>query len=118
MVFSGISRDFELTDQQQYETIGQFWDEMAALYGLEHLRGLGYAWQANTISYAIGLKGGDIEGCDLRIALPDDGWETVTDQTDRLKEMYDEIYQSGRLRYEIETFYEDGTCEISYYRMK
>jgi hypothetical protein len=43
MVFSGISRVFDLTDEQQYETIGQFWDEMAALYGLENLRGLGYA---------------------------------------------------------------------------
>ena len=118
MVFSGISRDFDLTDEGQYETIGQFWDEMALLYGLENLRGLGYAWRGNTISYAIGLKSGDMENCNFRISLPDEGWETATGQTDSLKEMYDRIYQGGRLQFEIETFFRDGTCEISYFRMK
>ena len=117
MILKGISRDFDLTDERQYETIGQFWDDMAALYGPEHLVGLGYLWQGNVLSYAIGLKNGDIEGYNLQITLPDDGWETVTGRTDSLKEMYDEIYWHGRLQYEIETFYEDGTCEISYYRM-
>lgn len=118
MVFNGVSKVFDLTDEQQYETIGQFWDEMAAVYGLENLRGLGYAWQGNTMSYAIGLIDGDMEDCNVSILLPDDGWITVKGQTDRLKTIYDEIYQSGRLQYEIEMFYEDGTCEISYYRVK
>lgn len=54
MIFHGISKDFLLTDEQQFDTIGQFWDE---------------------------------------------------------------IYTGGRLQYEIETFYEDGTCEIYYYRV-
>lgn len=116
MEFHGISRDFDLSNEQQYDTIGQFWDEMAVRYGLENLRGLGYAWQNNTLSYAIGLKDGDIKGCNLQIPLPDDGWETVKGQTAQLKVLYDEIYQKGRLQYEIELFYEDGTCEISYYR--
>jgi predicted transcriptional regulator YdeE len=116
MVFNGISRVFDLTDEQQYETIGQFWDEMAALYGLENLRGLGYAWQGNALSYAIGLKDGDIKDCNLCIQLPDDGWITVKGQTDCLKRIYNEIYQNGSLQYEIEMFYEDGTCEINYYR--
>lgn len=118
MTFIGIARVFDLTDEGQYETIGQFWDEMAALYGLENLRGLGYAWRGNTISYAIGLKEGDIKEHNVCIPLPDDGWLTVKGQTDCLKTIYDEIYQSGRLQYEIETFYEDGTCEIRYYRAK
>ncbi len=116
MVFNGISRVFNLTNEQQYDTIGQFWDEMAKLYGLENLRGLGYAWQGDDLFYAIGLKNGDIEGCNVRVPLPDDGWETVKGQTDCLKQMYDEIYQNGRLQYEIEMFYEDGTCAINYYR--
>ena len=118
MIFAGISKDFDLTDERQYETIGRFWDQMAALYGLENLRGLGYAWHGNVLSYAIGLKNGEIEGCDLRISLPDDGWETVKGQTDDLKAIYDDIYKDGRLQYEIELFYEDGTCRISYYRIK
>ena len=118
MLFNGITRDFDLTDEQQYETIGQFWDEMAMKYGLENLRGLGYGWRGSTISYAIGLKDGNIENANLRIELPEDGWETVKGQTDQLKEIYDRIYQKGRLQYEIETFFEDGTCEIRYRRSK
>ena len=116
MVFKGISRVFKLTNEEQYETIGQFWDEMALIYGLENLRGLGYKWENDEISYAIGLKNVDIEGYNLSITLPDDGWVTVSGKTERLKELYDEIYKNGRLAYEIETFFEDGRCEVSYYR--
>ena len=118
MVFIGISKTFDLTDEKQYDTIGQFWDEMESKYGLENLMGLGYAWERNTISYAIGLKNGIIDGCNVHITLPDDGWESVSGQTEDLKSIYDKIYQDGRLRYEIETFYNDGTCHIKYYRMK
>ena len=117
MIFKGISRIFDLSDEQQYESIGQFWDEMAIMHGLENLRGLGYAWQGNTLSYAIGLKEGDINNFNVCIQLPDDGWMTVKGLTNYLKTLYDEIYKSGRLLYEIELFYEDGTCEIHYYRM-
>lgn len=116
MVFNGISRVFKLTNEQQYDTIGQFWDEMALVYGLENLRGLGYKWENEKISYAIGLKNGDIEGYNLSILLPDDGWITASGETEHLKELYDEIYKNGRLTYEIETFYEDGRCEVRYCR--
>ena len=116
MVFKGISRVFKLTNEEQYEAIGQFWDEMALTYGLENLQGLGYKWEKDEISYAIGLKNGDIEGYNLSILLPDDGWINVIGETDSLKELYDGIYKNGRLTYEIETFYDDGRCEISYYR--
>ena len=116
MTFNGITREFDLANEQQYETIGRFWDEMALRFGLENLRGLGYAWHGNTISYAIGLKTGDIPDSNFRITLPDEGWQTVKGYTDRLKDIYDEIYLAGKLQYEIETFYEDGTCEVRYYR--
>ena len=116
MVFNGISRIFKLANQQQFETIGRFWDEMAALHGLENLMGLGYFWTKDEISYAIGLKNGDIPNYNVSIVLPDDGWVCVKGRTDRLKELYDEIYQNGVLQYEIETFFEDGTCEIHYWR--
>ena len=116
MRFEGVSREFSLMGERQYETIGKFWDDMAAIYGLENLRGLGYRWDGDVISYAIGLKNGCIDGCNFTIDLPDDGWTAVRGQTDDLKQMYDEIYKSGRLRYEIETFFDDGSCEIKYYR--
>lgn len=116
MIFNGITRIFELANEQQYETIGQFWDEMTALYGLENLRGLGYKWCEGKIYYAIGLKTGDIDGLNLSITLPDDGWVCVNGKTEHLKEIYDQIYIDGALTYEIEEFYEDGTCRIKYFR--
>ena len=116
MIFYGISKDFLLTNEQQYDTIGQFWDEMAVLYGLENLQGLGYRWENGRISYAIGLKSGCIPGCNLRIQLPDSGWTLAEGKTDELKQLYDAIYQAGRLQYEIETFCDNGSCRILYYR--
>ena len=117
MIFEGVAKEFLLTNEQQYDTIGQFWDQMADLYGLENLQGLGYLWENNKISYAIGLKNGCIEGCNLRIELPDCGWAMVKGKTDCLKQIYDEIYKNGVLQYEIETFDENGNCEIQYYRL-
>lgn len=116
MTFHGIVKEFCLSNEQQYDTIGKFWDEMAMLYGLENLQGLGFNWKENKISYAIGLKTGCIKGCNFRIELPDHNWITVKGKTDNLKQLYDEIYKGGILQYEIETFYENGNCEISYYR--
>ncbi|MBR6533335.1 MAG: hypothetical protein IKT44_02785 [Clostridia bacterium] len=116
MIFYGISRDFSLKDEEQYETIGQFWDEMAEIYGLENLRGLGYNWGGGKISYAIGLKDALIKDYNVSIVLPDENWAVAKGKTDDLKQIYDEIYKSGPLMFEIETFSENGNCEIQYYR--
>ena len=116
MLFKGISREFSLLNEDQYNTIGAFWDEMAMLYGLESLRGLGYRWVDGKIFYAIGLKVGDIKDHNLCIELPDTDWSVVNGETGKLKEIYDEIYRSGPLKYEIETFSESGKCQIKYYR--
>ena len=116
MIFCGITKDFCLTNEQQYDTIGLFWDELASLYGLENLQGLGYNWKDNKISYAIGLKSGCIKGCNFHIELPDKDWITTKGKTDNLKQIYDEIYKDGVLQYEIETFDENGNCEIRYRR--
>lgn len=116
LLFKGISKEFSLLNNEQYNTIGDFWDEMALLYGLEQLQGLGYKWTANKISYAIGLKNGDIKDYNLIIDLPDDGWVAVNGNTDNLEKIYDEIYKSGPLKYEIETFNQNGKCTIKYCR--
>lgn len=116
MTFIGISRRFSLADQGQYDTIGRFWDEMSARYGLERLVGLGYRWSEGEISYAIGLKEGVIEGADFRMILPDEGWTDAFGLTDDLPALYDEIYRDGPLDLELEAFTADGTCHIRYYR--
>ena len=116
MVFTGIGRVFSTENEAQYETIGAFWDELAAKYGRDNLRGLGYNWTAATIEYVIGLKVGNIPGYDCRVELPDAGWAVVTGKTDDLGRIYGEIYEDGNLTYEIETFTDDGKCEIRYFR--
>lgn len=116
MVFTGISRTFSTVGEEQYKTIGAFWDEMSARYGLENLRGLGYNWTDTTIEYAIGLKDGVIEGANCKVMLPDDSWVTVRGRTSELSRIYDEIYRDGALKYEIETFDNDGSCVIMYCR--
>lgn len=116
MIFKGIAKEFCLLNEGQYTTIGEFWDEMALLYGLENLQGLGYEWRDGKIFYAIGLKVGAMEGCNFCMELPDEGWSVVEGETDHLKALYDEIYKNGPLQYEIETFEENGKCTIKYYR--
>lgn len=116
MIFEGIGRTFSTVHEQQYRTIGAFWDELTAVYGLENLQGLGCGWTENTIEYVIGLKDGIIPGADRRVTLPDEGWTRVLGRTDALPRIYDEIYRDGPLKYEIERFTESGGCEILYVR--
>jgi len=116
MIFEGISRTFSTLGEEQYRTIGAFWDEMSDKYGLENLRGLGYGWTDTTIEYAIGLKDGVIDGANCKVKLPDEHWVTVRGRTNELGKMYDDIYQDGALKYEIESFDDDGSCKIMYSR--
>ena len=116
MKFSGIKKTFSLLNEDQYNTIGAFWDELSEVYGLENLIGLGMNWRDNKMDYVIGLKNGTITNSNYEVDLPDNGWVEVIGQTDNLKEIYDVIYQDGPLKYEIETFDENGSCKIMYYR--
>ena len=116
MLFKGIGRTFSTENDHQFETIGAFWDELAAKYGRMNLQGLGYGWTERSIEYAIGLIDGEIDGADRAVELPDTGWVTVRGKTANLGEIYEKIYQEGRLKYEIERFTDCGDCEIMYYR--
>ena len=112
MLFKGIGRPFSTENDQQYETIGAFWDELAAKYGRVNLQGLGHGWKERSIEYVIGL----IDGADRTVILPDMGWVTVQGRTADLGKIYEKIYQEGRLDYEIERFTDSGDCEIMYCR--
>ena len=116
MLFKGIGRTFSTENNRQFETIGAFWDELAAKYGRANLQGLGYGWTERSIEYIIGLIDGEIDGADRAVELPDTGWIAVRGQTANLGEIYEKIYQEGRLKYEIERFTYSGDCEILYYR--
>ena len=114
MIFKGISKCFSLKNEDQYNTIGDFYDELSSIYGLENLKGLGYKWENGYIWYAIGLKDGDIPEYNLEIELPDDGWNIKEGLTDNLKDIYDELYKVNSIKYELETFTNDGRCMIKY----
>ena len=118
MLFKGIGRTFSTENNRQYETIGAFWDELAAKYGRANLQGLGYGWTDRTIEYAIGLIYGEIDGADRTVKLPETGWATVRGRTADLGEIYEKIYREGSLKYEIERFTDNGECEIMYCREK
>ena len=48
MLFKGIGRTFSTENDQQYETIGAFWDELAAKYGRVNLQGA-WLWLEGTV---------------------------------------------------------------------
>lgn len=115
MKFVGIKRIFSTKNEQQYATIGAFWDEMSKLYGRDNLMGLGCNWTDGSIEYAIALKEGIIPGADFEIDLPEQ-WNVVKGKTAQLNLLYGQIYKDGPLLYEIEEFNDDGDCRIRYCR--
>ena len=118
MHFTGLTRTFSTENEQQYETIGAFWEEAERRYHCTTLRGLGYHWTADTIEYVIGLTDGVIEGADCTVILPDEGWTEVRGRTEELGRLYEKIYQDGPLSYEIESFDDGGNCRILYSRSR
>ncbi len=117
MEFKGISRTFSTVDEKQYETIGEFWNELSGIYGREKLRGLGWNWTETSIEYVIGLINGDIDGSNFIIVLPDAGWNCISGRTEELAEIYSSIYKDGPLKYEIEMFDDNGNCKIMFCRI-
>lgn len=121
MIFRGVGRRFSTADDSQYEAIGAFWDRMAVQFGRENLCGLGWNWRGDSLEYAIGMIDCPF-ACNMpgmqayEIGLPEDGWQRWRGETERLDELYAEIYRNGSLTYEIERFREDGSCTVDVYR--
>ena len=115
MKFVGIRKVFSTQNDEQYNTIGEFWDELSEVYGRENLMGLGCNWTSNSIEYVIALKSGIIAKANYEISLPDE-WVEAAGKTEELSVIYDEIYQDGPLKYEIEEFDDEGNCRIRYCR--
>lgn len=115
MKFAGIRKVFLTENEEQYKTIGVFWDEMSARHGREKLMSLGCSWTEKSIEYVIALNEGLIPEADYEIDLPDK-WIAIKGRTEDLSTIYDEIYKEGNLLYEIEEFDDDGNCVIRYCR--
>jgi len=115
MKFIGIRRVFSTENEEQYMTIGAFWDELSKVYGRENLMGLGCNWTSNSIEYVLALKNGIIADANYEIDLPDE-WITISGKTEELNMIYDKVYKDGALLYEIEEFDDKGNCIIRYCR--
>ena len=94
MLFKGIGRTFSTENGRQFETIGAFWDGLAAKHGRANLQGLGYGWTERSIEYVIGLIDGEIDGADRAVDLPDTGWVTVRGRTEELEKIYEAVYRA------------------------
>ena len=122
MLFKGYSKRFSLKNNDQYNTIGEYWDYFSDKYGLENLRGLGLNWENGSMEYIIGLKDNSFIECDIEgaiykeVFLPCFGWLVEVGKTLELEEIYNKIYEVSTLIYEIETFNLDGSCKIEFIR--
>ena len=55
MIFKGFAIKVSCASWEQVEILGNFWDEISKVIEKEKLVGLGYGWEDNYFSYAIGL---------------------------------------------------------------
>jgi len=58
----------------------------------------------------------DSDNANCSVDFPDSVWIDVKGKTAELDLMYQIIYAKGILTYEIESFNDEGECEILYYR--
>lgn len=127
---------FSTVGEKQFEAIGIVWDIFSNLYGIENIRGLGYGWTDNSITYCFGFKEELSDDVYLerletinelvdkpfrfnKIELPDSDWKEFNGTVDTIPELYNEVYKAGNLDFEIETFDQDGAFKsvVHYVRL-
>jgi predicted transcriptional regulator YdeE len=127
MTYHGIKLTFNCKNHGQYTNIPIFFKVMQAAHPNTKLLGVGYSWKGSSFEYLIGnpehswfnieeVKR-DLPKAELHtVELPDVGWETHKGLTRQLQDMYEKIWDMGDVKYEIEEFFEDGTCIILIHR--
>lgn len=97
------------SNYSQFLAIDDFWDQMIAKYPGMAFLCLGFNWGQDSFEYCIG-KLDDNWAEDLEsIEIPDDGWREFEcpRNDDEITEMYQQIWNDGKLDYEIEERLED-----------
>ncbi len=110
MKFVGIKRTISVDENySQITKLGQFWNEMRALFPGEFLYGLGTNWTGSTFDYYLGKINENWAGGSDTIELPDDDWHefSCADNGKAIEQMYRKVYERGKLDYEIESM-KDG----------
>jgi len=128
MIFKGVRIRFDCRNNEQYSKIGEFWTYMRTEYPDYSLKGVGYNWNNDSFDYCIGdfstldFDMDKVKECYpnpdyVEITLPDNEWQVYYGRTEKLSDLYDEIYKNGALDYEIEEFFTNGDCKISICRL-
>jgi len=124
MKFTGYGRSFSTVNNQQFDEIGKFWDEMSEIYGRNNLIGLCCHFTKISLMYYIGLKDNskmqnhtnyDFISC----SLPDDNWNSYFGYTDIIDSLYKNLICKDNVNpivYELEELFDDGTCVIKVHR--
>ena len=124
MHFIGLSMSFSTVDDTLSENIKNYRNYFSAKYGIENLRGLFFNRTEKKIEYVIGLKDytvPDFESAKKEypnitlknILLPDQGWFSYSDSSDKLPDSCCDLYNNNTYTYAIEIFSQDGLCQIN-----
>lgn len=129
MIFRGIKVTFLLENERQYVDIAKFWSIMEKYYDVNKLSGLGFNWTDTTMDYVIGFRDNSMTAAELdkikpyfRSAeyviklLPKDNWKKHIGHVSQIKEKYNELWKAGAIKYEIETFDEEGNMKLLIHR--
>jgi predicted transcriptional regulator YdeE len=105
MKFYGVKKLVKFNDDYaQFQAIDNFWDQMTTKYPGVGFLCLGLNWGQDSFDYYIGkLDDNWADGLEA-IELPDEGWKEFRcpRNDSEIKEMYRQIWDEGKLKYEIE----------------
>lgn len=125
LTFIGIGRKFSIIGEDQYNTIGRFWDLMSKFTNKDDLIGFGCNWTKTDMEYYIGFIY-DVDYADilnnlnskmknLKIAkfkLGTNDWNLYEGKTKNISKMYDFIWTDKVVTSELEFFTNDGNCYL------
>lgn len=129
MKFKGIKVTFSIENGRQYKDIAKFWEIMEKHFDVNRLSGLGFNWTDTTMDYAIGFRDNSMTRAELDKVkpyfsgaeyiiqlLPNKNWRKYKGHVSKIKEKYTKIWNAGAVKFEIETFDDEGNMKILIYR--
>lgn len=125
LTFIGIGKKFSIIGEDQYNTIGRFWDLMSDFTNKDDLIGFGCNWTKTDMEYYIGfihdidyrniLNNLNFKMKNLKIKkfkLDTKDWILYKGKTKNINKMYDFIWTDKVVTSELEFFTNNGNCYL------